>query len=634
MKFYKRKKKVRAQKNMYRLFSVLLFALAAVCLFVLFSSYTRTSKPDLSLTPVFSDNMGWELYTYLDDGTVRPLTLEECNADRENTLYLTRTLPVSYETEGYTTLKLTQTNSYAVFLDNALIYSNVPGFTGEPGAIRFPDLDITPIQGESLMVSLPAGYGGKQITIAVKHQSPYSSFSIFLTSQNIEQEIVASLISSRLIPAIFFGVLTLILFTLFLLELNRKDFRLPLFLLFLSALFETLGLLNDLNMYFPAKTVFDTPLTGFIQPFFVHFPLLFFLVQMKKYRRFYAPFVILSFASALIPPSLNLFGITTPFAWFWYPLYLVLPLFFVFAVLEMRAGNGNFRFILKYMLLFFALLAVALAFSEGGQNSIRDYVRIALLPSWPASTPHLLIFWSGTLLLIFGLASSAHNLFLYYTDLQTEKEMLLLKNHQAENNLSTLQESSRQLAEARHNFTHHLTVLSGLARADKGTELKNYLAQLTEEIEQIEPLSLTLHPAVNAVATHAFNRAGQSGIKMNCNILLPPSLPVPDIDLCNYLMNLLDNALNAQKDVAENKRWISLTMHIRGSYLYIEASNALAHRVSIDETSGLCISEKGKGHGYGMKTMQDIAARYHSILSIEATEESILVRTAFLLPES
>ncbi len=634
MKSHGGKRKIRHKKDLYRLFAVLLFALAVICLFVLFSSYTRTTRTELALTPIFSDNKGWELYTYRDDGTVRPLTLEESRDDRENTLYLTRTLPVSYEETGYTTLKLAQTNSYAIFLDGESIYSSVPGFTGEPGSIRFPDLDITPIQGESLMVSLPAGYGGKQITIALKHQSPYSSLSIFLTSQNIEQETVSSLMGSRLMPAIFFGVFTLILFALFLLELNRQNFRPSLFLLFLSAFFETLGLLNDLNMYFPAKTAFDTPLTGFIQPFFVYFPLLFFLVQMKRNRRFYAPIVILSFVSALIPPSLNLFGVSTPAAWFWYPLYLALPLFFVFVFLEMRAGNADFRFILKYILLFFAILAVALVFSEGGPNSFRDYVRIALLPHWPADTPHLLIFWGGTLLLLLGLAYSARNLFLVYTNLQTEKEMLLLKNQQAQDNLATLQESSRQLAETRHNFTHHLAVLSGLAHADKETELKSYLAQLTEEIEQIEPLSLTLHPAVNAVAANACSRARQNGIKMSCNILVPPSLPIPDIDLCNYLMNLLDNALNAQKDVAENKRWISLTMHIRGSYLYIEASNALAHPVSIDETNGLCISEKGNGHGYGMKTMQDIAARYHSILSIETTEESILVRTAFLLPEN
>ncbi len=632
MKSYKEKKNWKDKINLHRVFPALLFTLTAACFFFLFASYTRTSGTDLSLTPLLSDNRGWELYACRDDAAVVPLTPEEFFESEENTLYLSRTLPVSWEEEGYTMLCLDQQWSYAVFLDEALIYSNVPGFTGEPGSVRFPDGAVTPVREEPLLVSLPAGYGGKQLTIAVRRQ-PRCAVSVFLTSRMIEQESIAVMSSRQLMPGIFFGVLVLILFALLLPGLGRRNFQLSLLLLLLSSLFEMLGFLNDLNMYLPTKTFFDTPLTGFIQPFFVHFPLFFFLTQMKKYRRVYAPFVIFSFASTLITPALNLFGIQqslTP--WFWLPFQLFLPLFLLFSVLEMQSGNDDFRFLVKSLLLFFLALIVSLIFSGGGQNSVREHVRIMLLPVWDIGVPTLLIFWCGTFLLLFGLVFSARRLLLSYISLRTEKEMLLLKTHLAEQNLASIKKNSRQLAEARHNFSHHLNVLSGLAHADNIEELKDYLTRLTEDTARIAPLTLTAHPAVNAVVTNAMGRADQSGIKMDCNIILPPALSVPDIDLCNYLMNLLDNALNAQKNVAEKKRWISLSMYIRENHLYIEASNALAQRVSIDKTSGLCISEKGEGHGYGMKTMQDIATRYHSALSIEVMEDSIRIRTAFLIP--
>jgi len=618
---------------LYRLFPALLFTSAAVLFFLLFASYTRPAQTDISLMPTLIDTNGWELYTYDADGTILPLTPEEYLNGQETTLYLTRTLPVSYEEAGYTTLLLDQLSSHAVFLDNELIYSSAPEYTREPGPVRFPDLTLNPIQGEKRMVSLPQGYGGKQLTIAVKIQyTPHGLPTIFLTSTNAETENIGTLLSRQLMPGIFFGVLSFILLTLFLLGLIQRQVRLSFLLLLASSLCETLLLFSDLNMHFPAKTFLNTSLIGFLQPLFAHLPLLFFLTQMKKCRRIFAPFALLSFAATLIPSFLNLFGVSASL-WFWVLFQPVLLLFLICSAVEARSGNDILGFMLKCILPFLAVLALALLFSIGGDNSLRHYVRIILLPSW-LRLPNELIFWSGTLLLLAGLAVSARSLLHDYTGLRTEREVLLLANRLAKENLNAIQENGRQLAEARHNFSHHLAVLKELARADKQKELEQYLEHLTEKTDQIPPLTLTPHPAVNAVMTNALARARQNGIRMDYNILLPGELPISDIDLCNYLMNLLDNAVNAQKDVAENKKWISVTMHIRGSYLFIEASNALAHRVSIDETSGLCISENKDGHGYGMKIMQSIAAHYHSILSIEASADSILVRTALLIPQS
>lgn len=619
---------------LHRILPTLLFTLAAILFFLLFASYTRPAVSRILLAPSLIDTNGWELYTYGADGTVLPLTQEEYLSSGGITLYLTRTLPASYEEAGYTTLILDQMASYAVFLDNKLIYSSAPEYTGEPDSIRFPAFTVNPMQGESRMVSLPRGYGGKQLTIAYKKQYPSPSFpSIFLSSTNAETEDIATLLSRQLIPGIFLGVLSFILLTLFLLGLIQKQIRLSFLLLPVASLCETLLLLSDLNLHFPGKTFLNSPLIGFLQPLFAHLPLLFFLTQMKKCRRIFAPFALLSFAATLISPLLNLFGVYNTPVWFWVPFQAVLPLFLICSVVEARSGNEIFGFMLKCMLPFFAVLAVALLFPGGGNNFLRNYMRILLVPGW-LMRPNELIFWSGTLLLLAGLAVSARSLLRSYAGLRTEREVLLLTNRLARENLNAIQENSRQLAEARHNFSHHLTVLKELARADKREELEQYLEHLTEETDQILPLTLTSHPAVNAVMTNALARAGQNGIRMDYNILLPGELPISDIDLCNYLMNLLDNAINAQKDVAANKKWISVTMHIRGNYLFIEASNALAHKVSIDETSGLCISENKDGHGYGMKTMQSIATRYHSILSIETSADSILVRTALLMPRS
>lgn len=42
---------------------------------------------------------------------------------------------------------------------------------------------------------------------------------------------------------------------------------------------------------------------------------------------------------------------------------------------------------------------------------------------------------------------------------------------------------------------------------------------------------------------------------------------------------------------------------------------------------------KGAGHGYGMKTMSDIAKKYQSKLQIKQEDDTVTVRTALLMPD-
>ena len=73
-------------------------------------------------------------------------------------------------------------------------------------------------------------------------------------------------------------------------------------------------------------------------------------------------------------------------------------------------------------------------------------------------------------------------------------------------------------------------------------------------------------------------------------------------------------------------------MHIRCNYLFIEAVNSYEGEIYLDD-KGNCISRKGEGHGYGIKTMREIAYRYHSDLHIEILPDRFIVQTAFLLKE-
>lgn len=215
-----------------------------------------------------------------------------------------------------------------------------------------------------------------------------------------------------------------------------------------------------------------------------------------------------------------------------------------------------------------------------------------------------------------------------------EAEFSNLRNELAFQNLQTLQESGAALAQARHDILGNLRVLQALSAQGEYGQLDAYLARITQQTREIVPLKFTGHPIVNAVLTQGAERAKDTGVELRCQIELPDALPIPDEDLTAFLMNLLSNALDAAARVPQGwPRWVEIAMHIQDGRLFIEGRNTYALLPQPDSGGGRFRSQKGVGHGYGLKIMEGVTQRYQGELDIEVTEGIFLARTALLIPE-
>jgi len=228
-----------------------------------------------------------------------------------------------------------------------------------------------------------------------------------------------------------------------------------------------------------------------------------------------------------------------------------------------------------------------------------------------------------------AILGSLHRQMLYY-ETRNRRDLLATRNELAQENLRILQESSAALAKARHDMLGHLNTLQALNREKEYARMEEYLEQITRQTRAIVPMKLTNHPVVNAVLLQYAQRAKAAGTRFECHVDLPDVLPISDSDLSSFLANLLGNALEAAR--GENG-WIEVTMHVRGKYLFIECQNSYSGNLTRDEETGLYGSDRGAGHGWGMKIMEDIARRYESKLQAEGKDGVFLVRTALLMPE-
>lgn len=158
--------------------------------------------------------------------------------------------------------------------------------------------------------------------------------------------------------------------------------------------------------------------------------------------------------------------------------------------------------------------------------------------------------------------------------------------------------------------------------------------------------------AANALIAMKARTCRESGIAFESNISLSDGLPVPDIDLCIALSNLLDNAVSGCEKLESAERRIALKGCASSGILVIEVTNSCLagtpERVALALRDGLSSRlltrplSRGKPeslrsedsllreHGWGLLILGDLARRYGG--SFEVDDEGGLFRATVVLP--
>ena len=170
----------------------------------------------------------------------------------------------------------------------------------------------------------------------------------------------------------------------------------------------------------------------------------------------------------------------------------------------------------------------------------------------------------------------------------------------------------------RHDFRQHIRVITELAADEKYDELKNYVKQFSGILKKgYTPFCANM--AVDAVASHYANLAETKKTKMEWDLRLPRELPIPEVEFCAMLGNLLENALNATEKVPEEKRRIDvMSSMLSDTMLGLSVNNPYTGKVRFDREH--LPTSIVPGHGVGMPSVAATVKRYNGDLDITAKD--------------
>lgn len=124
------------------------------------------------------------------------------------------------------------------------------------------------------------------------------------------------------------------------------------------------------------------------------------------------------------------------------------------------------------------------------------------------------------------------------------------------NRISANMESEQRM---RHDFRHHIHILSDMAEENNSEAIKEYLAALSEEAHRFQSERYCANDMVNGILHYYIGCAHDYGIACTVSADCNSDLSVKSTDMTVLLGNTLENAIHSCNE-ASTKRWIAVKM--------------------------------------------------------------------------
>ena len=232
---------------------------------------------------------------------------------------------------------------------------------------------------------------------------------------------------------------------------------------------------------------------------------------------------------------------------------------------------------------------------------------------------------TGGLVLCFLLLTCG-NLYLLKERKRKLEELGILQLQLQEQNRRMLEidEQQREIANIRHDYKNHIMCGVALLNENKVQEAKEYFMKWMDyALSDIHSFVSTKSEAVNAVINAKLSLCDELGIHISASVCSEFG-SISDMDLCIILFNLLDNAIDACKQVS-NTAEIHLEIFQNKSYLVIRISNSIRESVLKNNPGFQTTKYRKHMHGIGLRTVRRIAAKYQDMFRIKEEDGKFVV---------
>ena len=169
-----------------------------------------------------------------------------------------------------------------------------------------------------------------------------------------------------------------------------------------------------------------------------------------------------------------------------------------------------------------------------------------------------------------------------------------------------------------HDYKHVLLNLQHMADDKRYEEICEFIKTENERAGNNMVYYKTGNSTADVIIYSKGERAKNNNITYIVNSYLPHKIPLDDMELAVVLGNLLDNAIEAAKEM--QKAFVEVTIGEENRVFHIEIRNS-AKQLSVDESS----KEDKIHHGIGLKSAEKIVKNKNGQFEIYKEEDEVIV---------
>lgn len=192
----------------------------------------------------------------------------------------------------------------------------------------------------------------------------------------------------------------------------------------------------------------------------------------------------------------------------------------------------------------------------------------------------------------------------------SENVVIKMKKEFQQEYMDKIVKENEEMRRLRHDYRGHFTIIQMLISGSQLDQAMKYIEENITVMDRVQTVVMTKNDVVNAILSSKFSQAKKNGIKVSF-FSIPSFSGIEDIDLCNLLGNLLDNAIISCEECEQISKIIQINLSDETSKYTFNVKNGIPVSV-MKNNPGLVTTKNDKEvHGYGIKIVRDIANKYN-----------------------
>ncbi len=169
-----------------------------------------------------------------------------------------------------------------------------------------------------------------------------------------------------------------------------------------------------------------------------------------------------------------------------------------------------------------------------------------------------------------------------------------------------------------HDIKKYTTAMQAVAAQNDSEQLRQIAQAAADAYERVKDISAVGNPVVDALLNQYLRSAKENQIQVLLDITIPEVLAISTLLLSVVIGNTFDNAIEACRLIAPEKRVIHLQLRKQNRILFYSIENPY-----IDAVTQLRV---GKHHGYGLKNVERAVNQNNGNFQVEKVDGNFIVQ--------